>query len=111
MCIIRGMLDPGSLRLLFGQADDHGWSVWPDGSIEELVISAATLAILVAIAGYVIARIRSQSVQQEPPTSEMLSEFREAREQGRLSDEEFRIIKTMLAEELNSELNSTDETG
>jgi hypothetical protein len=105
------MPQPGSLRLLFGQMRGEAGDIWLDGHIEELVIAAAALAILVAIAGYVIARIRSQSVQHEPPTSEILSEFRAAREQGRLSDEEFRTIKTMLAEELNNELNSKDDTG
>ena len=70
---------------------------------EGLVISVAILAILIAIAAYVIGLIRDKPAQQEPPASEMLSKFRESHSRGELSDEEFRTIKTTLAAQLQEE--------
>ncbi len=54
----------------------------------------AVLAILVAIAWYVIGKIRPKTVQKERTASQWLSKYRELHSQGELSDEEFRTIKT-----------------
>lgn len=79
--------------------------------LAEGIISVAILAVLVAVAGYVIGKIRSAPAQQEPTANEMLSKFREMHAQGELSDEEFRVIKTQLADRLGAELNGRKETG
>ncbi len=76
-----------------------------------LVISLALLAILVAVAAYVISKIRAKTLQREPPASELLSKFREMHSRGVLTDAEFRTIKTALAERLQNELNNNSETG
>ena len=41
----------------------------------------------------------------------MLTKFRDLHSKGELSDEEFRTIKTKLADQLRAELKDTDETG
>jgi uncharacterized membrane protein len=74
----------------------------------QLVIWLSVLAVLVAIAVYVIMRIRTEPVQSEPVASEMLSKFRELHVQGDLSEEEFRTIKTTLAEQLQEELKDNE---
>ena len=77
----------------------------------DLVVRLAVLAILVAIAYYVIGKIRAESVQQEPGASELLSKFRDLHSQGDLSETEFRTIKTTLAARLQDELKDDEETG
>ena len=46
------------------------------GGGEEMVLGLAVLAILVAVAVYIIAKIRPHSAQHEPDTHELLSKFR-----------------------------------
>lgn len=79
-----------------------------EDSTVQLVIWLSALAVLVAVAVYVIMRIRTAPVQSEPVASEMLSKFRELRGQGDLSEEEFRTIKTTLAEQLQEELKDNE---
>ena len=71
---------------------------------ESLILGVAGLAVLIAVAGYVITQIRPKTVQKERGTNELLSKFRELHSQGGLSDAEFRTIKTTLAVELQEEL-------
>jgi hypothetical protein len=78
---------------------------------ERLVISFALLAIMVAVAAFVISKIRSNTLQREPPASELLSKFREMHSRGVLTDAEFRTIKTALAVQIQDELNNNSETG
>jgi hypothetical protein len=79
-------------------------------NVRQLVIGVAILAILIAIGAYVVGKLRSQAVQKEPPTSELLTKFREMHSEGVLSDEEFRTIKTTLRDRLQNELNDHDGT-
>ncbi len=82
-----------------------------DAGAEQLVIWLAILAALVAVAFYVIDKVRSAPAQSEPLTHEMMAKFREMHSRGELSDEEFRTIKTTLAVELQEELKDSNETG
>ena len=76
-----------------------------------VVLSLAGLAILVAVAAYVIGLVRPKSSQHEPKASELMSKFRESHSKGNLSDEEFRTIKSTLAAQLKDELKDNGETG
>ena len=79
--------------------------------IVQLVIWLAVFSALVAIAGYFTMRLRTEPAQQEPVASEMLSKFRDLHGQGDLSEEEFRTIKTTLAEQLQEELKDNEGKG
>jgi len=78
---------------------------------ERLVLEIAVLAVLMAVAIYVIDKVESKAVQQEPTASELISKFRESHSRGELSDAEFRTIKTNLAAQLQAELKDDGETG
>lgn len=78
---------------------------------EQLVVSLTLLAILIAVAGYVIGKIRPKPLQKEQNANEWLAKCRELHSQGELSDEEFRTIKTTLLPRLQDELNDNGETG
>ncbi len=80
-------------------------------SVVQLILWASVISVMVVVAVYVSLRIRAEPVQQEPVASEMLSKFRELRGQGDLSEEEFRTIKTTLAEQLQEELKDNEGKG
>jgi uncharacterized membrane protein len=79
--------------------------------IVQLIVWLAVFSALVAVAGYIIMRMRAEAVQNEPASSELLSKFRELHGQGDLSEEEFRTIKTTLAEQLQEELKDNEGRG
>ena len=82
-----------------------------DARAESLVIWGAVCASGVAVAVYVIGKVRALSAQQEPSASDLISNFRESHSKGELTDEEFREIKTNLAARLQDELKDNGETG
>lgn len=75
-----------------------------------LVVALSMLAILSAIGIYVVRRFRG-STEESETTSAVLSKFRESRHRGVLSEEEFRTIKTILAERIQAEIKQEDDSG
>lgn len=53
---------------------------------------------------YVVLKVRRELKETAPGASDMLVNFRELRSQGELSEQEFRTIKTLLADEVEKEL-------
>jgi uncharacterized membrane protein len=107
--IIKGLYERG---MPYGDAASGGgmerfWQTGPEG----LVLWLAVLAILVAVACYVIGKIRPKPLQKERKANEWLSKCRELNSQGELTDEEFRTIKTTLATQLQDELNDNGKEG
>jgi uncharacterized membrane protein len=90
-----------------GNWTEHFWRL----GLEWLILAVAVLAVLVAVAYYVIGKIRPKSVQKELSASEWLSKYRELHSRGKLTDEEYRTIKTKLAEQLQDELNDSGKDG
>jgi uncharacterized membrane protein len=80
-------------------------------TVKELVLWTAVGAVLVAVAVYVIGKIRAEAVQHEPTASELLSKFRDQHSKGELTDAEFRTIKTTLAARLQEELKDNGQKG
>jgi uncharacterized membrane protein len=89
----------------FGATAQGGMAHFWEVDLVWLVLWAAVLAVLVTITFYVIGKIRPKSAQKERPANEWLAKYREMHSQGVLSDEEFRTIKTQLAQQLQDELN------
>jgi uncharacterized membrane protein len=85
---------------------DRFWQSEP----ERAVLWIALIAVLGAVACYLITKIRPKTVQKEPKASQWLSKFRESHSRGELTDEEFRTIKTTLATQLQDELKDNGET-
>ncbi len=77
----------------------------------ELVLWGTVGAIALAVGAYVIGKIRAEPTQQEPDASELMSKFRDLHSEGKLTDAEFRTIKTALAARLQEELKDNGETG
>ena len=81
-----------------------------ESGAETLVLLAALLAVGIAVAAYVTAKVRAKSAQQEPSAQELLTKFGESHSRGELSDAEFRTIITTLTLQLQAELKDNDET-
>jgi hypothetical protein len=71
----------------------------------------AAMGVLAALGIWIMSRFRGGKGRDRPVASELLSKFRDLHEQGELSDQEFRNIKTLLAEKLQQELKDNAEKG
>ena len=71
----------------------------------------AAMFVMTAIGFTIVRRYRDRKANDMSGTSDTLSKFRELHAEGGLSDEEFRTIKTKLANELKTELNDNSSTG
>lgn len=72
-------------------------------TIVQLILYFAVLAILTGIAFYISGRVRANSLQQEQSeqkVEEQLKYFRDLNFEGKLSNEEFRIIKKQLSAQI-----------
>jgi len=94
-----------------GASAGGGMERFWDCNPEWLVLWIAVLAILTAVAWYVIGKIRPKTIQKELTASKWLSKCRDLHSQGGLSDEEFRTIKTTLATQLQDELKDNGDKG
>ena len=79
--------------------------------LASMIVLMALGVVLVAVGFYVIGRVRGAMRRTDPQTSEWLSKFKELNAKGELSDEEYRTIKSVLAERLQRELKDTSESG
>jgi hypothetical protein len=69
------------------------------------------IAVLTGLGALVVSRFRGGAEDEQLTASELLTNFRDLHEQGKLSAQEFRNIKTLLADELQQELNDKGEQG
>jgi len=76
-----------------------------------VIILVAIMAALIAVGFYVIMKVRSWDQTDEPAASSLLTNFRELHHEGDLSDEEYRTIKSVLAEQLQDEIKDGGQTG
>lgn len=77
----------------------------------QFVLWAAIGAALVAIGVYVVMKVRTWSREGIAGTHDLLTNFRELHDQGELSDEEYRKVKTTLAARLQQELKGKGDEG
>jgi uncharacterized membrane protein len=86
----------------------HGFFQTP---IAQAVLLLTALAVVLASAIYLVARIRSWLHQSPPESGSLLTNFRELHSKGELSDEEYRTIKCMLADRLQEEITNKVKEG
>lgn len=95
---------PTSWRVRFRKATVR--STMPElfsESIVHLILYFAILAILTGVGIYVASRFRANSIQQEQSDQnggEQLNYFRDLKLRGKLTEEEFRIIKKQLSAQI-----------
>ena len=75
------------------------------------IITVGVLCLLLVVGAYIITKYRDGSDDSGTGTSDLMSNFRDLRAKGDLSDEEFRTIKSMLSEKLRNELRDSGDDG
>ncbi len=76
-----------------------------DDTVKVVLLLAFTAAML-AVGLYIILKVRKAMRDEEPNTSDLLSNFRDIHSRGALSDEEFRVVKNKLGAQLRQELKT-----
>ena len=85
---------------------DAVWEfLWSPAS--QVVISVSILAILTVVGYYLVRRTRESMDFSTPSANELLTEFRQSREDERMSELEFRRIKQTLGEKIRHEAMDT----
>jgi hypothetical protein len=69
----------------------------------------AVIFALLALAVLLLRKWRGGAAKDQPAATELLTKFRELHVRGGLSDDEYRTIKTKLATQIDSELNSNNQ--
>ena len=77
----------------------------------QAVIWVTVLIVLCMVAVYVVKWFRNRHDSGQPRPSEWLTGFREMSEQGGLTPDEFRQIKSVLGTKLQHDLDSKDTEG
>jgi uncharacterized membrane protein len=73
------------------------------------LLSVTILLIMLAVGYYLVRRFRDRTDDGGQTASDLLTNFREMRREGDISETEFRTIKTVLGRKLQRELERADE--
>jgi len=76
-------------------------------SIGQSVIWTTVLVALSIVGYYVVLKFRDRSEDDRPGSTDMYSKFREMREQGEITETEFRTIKTSLGKGRSTEVGTS----
>ena len=71
---------------------------WEDSLSIQLIVWGTVLAVLVVVAYFVVRKLRGLAAGNDDTPMELLTNFREMKLQGDISDKEFRTIKALLNE-------------
>jgi uncharacterized membrane protein len=71
---------------------------WKDSWSIQLAVWGTVLAVLVVVAYFVVRKLRDSAAGNDDTPAELLTNFREMKLQGDISDKEFRTIKALLNE-------------
>jgi len=77
----------------------------------QAVLWTTVLLVLMVVAYYVVKRFRDFTGEDTLDPNELLSNFREMRQEGDISEKEFRTIRTVLGAKLQDELKDSDNEG
>lgn len=79
-------------------------------SLPSLIMALVALGIFVAIAWYILSKIRSADVNDEFSPKDMLNTFSEMYESGDLSLEEYRAIRNHLAASISNYVTAREKS-
>ena len=82
-----------------------------DSHVVRFVILMTVIGMLSAVGWYIVSKFRGGSDQGRLSSSEMLTNLREMRQQGDVTEEEFRTIKSQLSARLKDEFNNNKQQG
>lgn len=77
----------------------------------QAVLLVALVCVVVTVSYYLVRRFRDRISDDTPRASDLLTNFREMRHEGDISETEYRNIKTVLGARLQRELRDTEDKG
>ena len=77
----------------------------------QLVMWIGVLMGLIVLATVVVQTLRGRTAKGQPSESDLLTKFQEMRREGDIDETEYRTIKSMLVERLQTELKDSGESG
>ena len=77
----------------------------------QAIIWVAALLVLCAIGAYVVMQFRNRESGGRNTPNDLLTDFRELKDEGDISRKEFQKIKFVLAPRIQDELKSSDAEG
>jgi len=77
----------------------------------QIAISVSVLFGLIVVAWLVVQRFRGGAAGEGQPESEMLTKFQEMRQEGDISEAEYRTIKSVLGEQLQRNVKDGKNKG
>jgi hypothetical protein len=81
----------------------------PFEAVAKVLLWLAVIAALLAGVAYIMRRLRDSGGEDAGRSGDLMTSFREIHEAGQLSDEEFRSIKSRLAERMQDELKRDED--
>ena len=75
----------------------------------QLVIAITVIFMLTALGFYIASKFRPKSDEKTLSKDEMLTKFRGLHNQGELSDEEFKNVKSTLSRQISDEIKQESE--
>ena len=72
------------------------------------VLGVSILLVVLAVGYYLVRRFRDRTDDDRQTASDLLTNFREMRQEGDISEAEFRTIKTVLGRKLQDELKDAE---
>jgi uncharacterized membrane protein len=77
--------------------------------VAKTLLWVTILLVMLAVSYYLVRRFRDRTDDGGQTASDLLTNFREMRQEGDISETEFRTIKTVLGRKLQQELERADE--
>ncbi len=77
--------------------------------VAKALLWVTILLVMLAVSYYLVRRFRDRTDDGGQTASDLLTNFREMRQEGDISETEFRTIKTVLGRKLQQELERADE--
>lgn len=75
----------------------------------QVVIWTTVLLVLLIVGYYIVRKFRDNTGEDQVDANELLTNFREIHQQGDISETEYRTIKAVLGDKLQSELKDNDD--
>ena len=75
------------------------------------VLWIAILMVILAVGYYLVRSFRDRRDDDRQTASDLLTNFREMRHEGDISEKEFRTIKTVLGQKLQEETKDPEDDG
>lgn len=78
-------------------------------TLAQVLLWLAVLGGVIVVAVMVVRRFRGQSAEDQPDPANLLTKFQEMRQEGDISDTEYRTIKAVLGANLQREVKRGED--